>query len=79
MPSRSKIGWNSLRRWLQVCALHAKYHAGARRPQHGEFWEDFRHSFDPALVEDVLLADRGDRAKGLLQALQAGTGITQFI
>ena len=51
--------------------------AGARSTD--EFWEDFRHSFDPALVEDVLLADRGDRAKGLLQALQAGTGITQFI
>ena len=50
---------------------------GARSTE--EFWEDFRHSFDPALVEDVLLADRGDRAKGLLQALQAGTGITQFI
>lgn len=50
---------------------------GARSTE--EFWEDFRHSFDPALAEEVLLADRGDRAKGLLQALQAGTGITQFI
>ena len=44
-----------------------------------EFWEDFRHSFDPALVEDVLLVDRAERVKNLLQALQAGTGITQFI
>jgi hypothetical protein len=89
------FGWNDIRcldaiaveDWLEqspaVAAKFARFTlktmpaAGARSSE--EFWEDFRHSFDPALVEDVLLADRGDRAKGLLQALQAGTGITQFV
>ncbi len=88
-------GWKEIRcldaialdDWLLECppvaAKFARYTLKTLPPRGArstdEFWEDFRGMFDPALVEDVLLAHRGNEVKDLLQALQRGNGITQFI
>lgn len=54
-----------------------------RAPQHGvlsteEFWQSFSSRFDPALVEDVLLAGRESQAEDLLQNLAQGSGRLAF-
>jgi len=77
----------ALQDWLLECPAVAARFArftlktmppgGARSTD--EFWEDYCTMFDPALVEDVVLADRDGKAKDLLQALQLGSGITQIV
>ncbi|MCG3646517.1 hypothetical protein [Pseudomonas putida] len=54
-----------------------------RPPQHGvlstdEFWELFSSRFEPALVEDVLLAGRESQADDLLRTLTQGSGRLAF-
>lgn len=90
-----EFGWKAIRcldaiaveDWLdQSPAVAAKFARftlnlmparGARSTD--EFWEEYCGMFDPALVEDVLLADRGSKAADIVQALQAGAGTTQLI
>jgi len=44
-----------------------------------DFWDEYRLNFDPVLKEELLLAGRAERAKGLCQALSEGlTGITKW-
>ena len=54
-----------------------------RPPQHGvlstdEFWDFFSSRFEPALVEDVLLAGRESQADNLLRTLTQGSGRLAF-
>lgn len=72
--------------WLaQSPAVASRWarHAFKRAPKHGvlstdEFWESFSHRFDPALVEDVLLAGREPQADDLLRNLTQGSGRLAF-
>jgi hypothetical protein len=72
--------------WLaQSPAVASRWarHAFKRAPQHGvlstdEFWESFSRRFEPALVEDVLLAGRESQAEDLLQNLTQGSGRLAF-
>lgn len=72
--------------WLaQSPAVASRWarHAFKRAPQHGvlstdEFWETFSRRFDPALVEDVLLAGRETQAEDLLRNLTLGSGRLAF-
>lgn len=72
--------------WLaQSPAVASRWarHAFKRAPQHGvlstdEFWESFSHRFEPALVEDVLLAGRESQAEDLLRNLTQGSGRLAF-
>ncbi|WP_188251966.1 hypothetical protein [Pseudomonas sp. PSB1] len=68
--------------WLaQSPAVASRWarHAFKRAPQHGvlstdEFWESYSRRFEPALVEDVLLAGRESQAEDLLRNLTQGSG-----
>ncbi|MCP6699367.1 hypothetical protein [Pseudomonas donghuensis] len=72
--------------WLaQSPAVASRWarHVFKRAPQHGvlstdEFWESFSRRFDPALVEDVLLAGRESQAEDLLRNLTQGSGRLAF-
>lgn len=72
--------------WLaQSPAVASRWarHAFKRAPQHGvlstdEFWESFSRRFEPALVEDVLLAGRESQAEDLLRNLTQGSGRLAF-
>lgn len=72
--------------WLaQSPAVASRWARSAfrRPPQHGvlstdEFWELFSSRFEPALVEDVLLAGRESQADDLLRALTQGSGRLAF-
>lgn len=72
--------------WLaQSPAVASRWarHAFRRAPQHGvlstyEFWESFSRRFEPALVEDVLLAGRESQAEDLLRSLTQGSGRLAF-
>ncbi|WP_219266392.1 hypothetical protein [Pseudomonas sp. Xaverov 259] len=75
-----------LENWLaQSPAVASRWarHAFKRAPQHGvlstdEFWESFSRRFEPALVEDVLLAGRESQAEDLLRNLTQGSGRLAF-
>ncbi|MBB3271388.1 hypothetical protein FHW75_002543 [Pseudomonas sp. OG7] len=72
--------------WLaQSPAVASRWARNAfkRAPQRGvlstdEFWEFFSRRFDPALVEDVLLAGRESQADHLLRTLTQGSGRLAF-
>ncbi|KTC59027.1 hypothetical protein [Pseudomonas savastanoi] len=72
--------------WLaQSPAVASRWarHAFKRAPQHGvlstdEFWEAFSRRFEPALVEEVLLAGRESQAEHLLRNLTHGSGRLAF-
>jgi len=77
----------ALEAWLDlhpaVAARFARYKIG-NMPQRGarstdEFWNEFRHGFDPPLVEDVLLAGREQRAATLVEALMRPEGATYLV
>lgn len=76
------IDGSMLEDWLSLCpavsAWYSKYVLNTI-PVDGvcstdEFWSEFSTRFTPQLVEKVLLADRGDQARDLMQQLNAGAG-----
>ncbi len=75
------IDGSALETWLEqrpaVAALHAR-RTLAVKPQGGvwstdEYWSDFAGQFDPMLTEEVLLCEREEAAKQLIQD-QIGRG-----
>jgi hypothetical protein len=85
---KAKAEWQDVRcidgavfeRWLQDCpAVAARFaneqlnkNPGLGAISTSQFWEEFANSFDPALLEDVLLCDRTDQAEQLIARLLAG-------
>jgi hypothetical protein len=92
---RSEFSWKdvqcldavALESWLDQCPAVAARFARKKiglMPQRGarstdEFWDEFRHLFDPPLIEDVLLADREKFSSRLIDALMRRDGATFLV
>ena len=81
------IDGSALETWLEqrpaVAALHAR-RTLAVKPQGGvwstdEYWSDFAGQFDPMLTEEVLLCEREEAAKQLIQDLLQPSNIVSLI
>jgi hypothetical protein len=81
------IDGSMLETWLEqrpaVAALHAR-RTFAVKPQEGvrstdEFWSDFAGQFKPALTEEVLLCEREEAAKQLIDDLLQPSNIVSLV